>query len=112
VFVLNFASLLSIFFSGDLRDEADSHFVNRSAWQNEIDEWVDNMKRIERNLESWEQHLRDREWWVEEQEKKLQQQFKVVVRGCEICISDGCWLVLFGQLVVRCSSFKVLNDSV
>jgi peptidoglycan hydrolase CwlO-like protein len=63
----------------NLRLEADSRFVDRSAWQNEIDDWIDKIKWMERNLASWEQHLQSREQWVKEQEKKLEQQLRVVV---------------------------------
>jgi len=34
---------------------------------------------MEKNLETWEQQLRDREMWVKEQEKKLEQHISVVV---------------------------------
>jgi DNA repair exonuclease SbcCD ATPase subunit len=84
--------LMFCFLLVNLKLEADSQFVDRSAWQSEIDDWINKIKKIERNLESWEQHLHSRELWVKEQEKKLEQQFRVVVSSHTV--------ICFWQLVM------------
>ena len=54
----------------------------------EIDAWIGRIKEIERNLETWEQQLRNREMWVREKERKLQEH-------CKIVVSAYCWFELF-----------------
>jgi len=83
-------------------DVDDNDMTNsRLAWKAEIDEWLERLKKTEKDLGLKEKELRRREMILRQREKKLEEQFHVVV-----CIL----YILFVLIKVRFFSHKLIVD--
>lgn len=53
--------------------------TSRATWKGEIDEWLEHLKTMEKDLGLKEKELRQRETMLRQREKQLEEQFHVVV---------------------------------
>ena len=72
---------------------------SRATWKGEIDEWLERLKTMEKDLGLKEKELRQREMILRQREKSLEEQFHVVVSI--LCLFCNCF-------TSSCNSFVLL----
>jgi len=63
---------------------------SRETWKGEIEEWLERLKTTEKDLGLKEKELCHREMILRQREKKLEEQFHVVVSV--LCVFCGCFI--------------------